>query len=532
MDHGNAASLTVREATISLLRSLRMTTIFGNPGSTELAFFKHWPADFRYILALQEASAVAMADGYAQITRNAAFVNLHSAAGVGHALGSIFSAARNQTPLVITAGQQTRAMLPTEPFLGATDAAEFPRPYVKWSCEPARAEDVPAAIARAYYMAMQKPCGPTFVSIPSDDWDRLTEPFEPRQLSFTFAPDPDGLRAIADALNASQSPVLVAGPSVDRDGAWDGIVALAERIHAPVWVSPKSSRGSFPEDHALFAGFLPPVRQLVAQKLAGHDLVLVLGAPIFTYHVHSEGPFVAEGTQVFQMIDDPAAAAWSPLGSSLLTTLQLGICKLLELVTPATRAAQGRGPRPEPAASDPMTGPFVMQTVARVRPADSVIVLEAPSHENDLHDYLPIHRSASFFTSASGGLGYALPAAAGIALGNPQQRVICMIGDGSFMYSIQGLWSAVQHQLPVTFVVLNNQAYAALKAFSVLLDTRDFSGVDLPGIDITAIARGYGCTARCVSKAADLAGALEESFCQQGPTVLEVMVASTVPQLF
>ena len=140
---------TVRDATIALLRSLGMTTIFGNPGSTELPFFKNWPADFRYVLGLQEASAVAMADCYAQATRNAAFVNLHSAIGVGHALGSIFTAYRNQTPLVITAGQQSRPMLLTEPFLGAKDATEFPRPYVKWSCEPACAAEVPVALARA-----------------------------------------------------------------------------------------------------------------------------------------------------------------------------------------------------------------------------------------------------------------------------------------------------------------------------------------------------------------------------------------------
>src|SRR5215472_6107015 len=141
---------TVRDAAISLLRELGMSTIFGNPGSTELPLFKNFPADFRYILGLQEASVVAMADGYAQATRNAAFVNLHSAVGVGHALGNIFTAYRNQTPLVISAGQQARPMLMGEPYLWATQASEFPKPYVKWSCEPARAQDVPAALARAY----------------------------------------------------------------------------------------------------------------------------------------------------------------------------------------------------------------------------------------------------------------------------------------------------------------------------------------------------------------------------------------------
>jgi benzoylformate decarboxylase len=171
-----AAKVSVRAATIELLRSLGMTTIFGNPGSTELPMFRDFPPEFRYVLGLQESVVVGMADGYAQATRNAAFVNLHSAAGVGHAMGNIFTAYRNRTPLVITAGQQARSILPYEPFLFATQASEFPKPYVKWSCEPARAEDVPAAIARAYHIAMQAPQGPTFVSIPVDDWDRTTEP--------------------------------------------------------------------------------------------------------------------------------------------------------------------------------------------------------------------------------------------------------------------------------------------------------------------------------------------------------------------
>ena len=163
-------SVTVKDATFDLLRAFGIKKVFGNPGSTELPFLSDWPDDIDYVLGLQEASVVGMADGYAQATRNAGFVNLHSAAGVGNALGNIYTAHRNQTPLVITAGQQARSILPLQAFLYAERASEFPRPYVKYSVEPARAEDVPAAIARAYYVAMQPPCGPTFVSVPIDDW--------------------------------------------------------------------------------------------------------------------------------------------------------------------------------------------------------------------------------------------------------------------------------------------------------------------------------------------------------------------------
>ena len=192
--------LTVREATFALLRSFGLTTVFGNPGSTELPMFRRFPEDFRYVLGLQESVVVAMADGYAQTRAAAALVNLHSAAGVGHAVGSIFTAYRNQSPLVITAGQQARSMLSLEPFLYSDQAASLPRPYVKWSCEPARAQDVPAAIARAYYTSMQPPRGPTFVSIPVDDWEQRCAAVEARTVSTTIAADPALLERAAASL--------------------------------------------------------------------------------------------------------------------------------------------------------------------------------------------------------------------------------------------------------------------------------------------------------------------------------------------
>ena len=223
-----SASLTVKDATFGLLRAFGIKRVFGNPGSTELPFLSDWPDDIDYVLGLQEASVVGMADGYAQATRNAGFVNLHSGAGVGNALGNIYTAHRNQTPLVITAGQQARSILPLQAFLYAERASEFPRPYVKYSVEPARPEDVPAAIARAYYVAMQPPCGPTFVSIPIDDWTRPAQPIEARRVSRELGPDPEAMKALAAALAASKRPALVVGPGVDRaarrrsDGAGRG----------------------------------------------------------------------------------------------------------------------------------------------------------------------------------------------------------------------------------------------------------------------------------------------------------------------
>src|SRR3954468_3967267 len=162
---------TVREAVYSFLRERGMTTVFGNPGSTELPFLAQFPEDFTYVLALQEASVVGIADGYAQATGGPALVNLHTAPGVGNAMGAIFNAQANHSPLVITAGQQARSLITVQANLTNRDATRMPHPLVKWSYEPARPEDVPLALGRAAHLAKLPPRGPTFVSIPRDDGD-------------------------------------------------------------------------------------------------------------------------------------------------------------------------------------------------------------------------------------------------------------------------------------------------------------------------------------------------------------------------
>jgi len=524
-------AVSVRQAVRDLLRSLKMATVFGNPGSTELPFLQEWPADMRYILGLQEAWVVAMADAYAQKTGNAAFVNLHSAAGLGNALGNLFTAYRNQAPLVVTAGQQARSLLLNHPYLFAESATEFPKPYVKWSCEPATAADVPAAIARAYHTAMMKPCGPTFVSVPVDDWEVESKPVVIRSVPREFAPDPARLQIVAEAFNRSERPAIVVGPAIDADDAWDEVVTLAERSHAAVWESPLSSRASFPEDHPLFAGFLPAAPGPLSSELSQYDFILVLGAPVFTYHIAGEESL--DSSRVYVVTDDTDAAARAPIGTSVLATMRLAISALLDLLRSPRRSRPAfRGPASEPGLHDPILAELVMSTVAKLMPRDAIIVEEAPAHRNAMHDYLPIRTRGGFYTTASGGLGYALPAAVGIALAGTPRRVICLVGDGSAMYSIQALWTAAQHDLPVTVIVLNNRGYGALKAFSQMMHTRNAPGLDLPGLDFLPIAKGFGCTAVRVEAARDLAPAMQEALSGKSPALLEVAVDSRVADLY
>jgi benzoylformate decarboxylase len=486
--------------------------------------FRDFPADFRYVLGLQESVVVAMADGFAQARGRAAFVNLHSAIGVGHALGSLFTAYRNQTPLVVTAGQQARSILPFEPFLYSEQATNLPRPYVKWSCEPARAEDVPAAVARAFYVAMQPPRGPTFVSVPVDDWERPCTPTAAREVSATVSGDPAMLERAGTQLCAARRPVLIVGASVARDAAWPEVIALAEHHQAPVWVSPLSSRNSFPEQHPLFAGFLPADRAQLVARLQGSDLILVLGAPVFTYHVEGEGPHVPQGATLVQLTDDPAAAARAATGLSIVTDLKLGIRALLARPAPMRTAP---APRAHAAALPPerLSDRYLMQQLAVLRPAGSIIVEEAPSSRGAMHDYLPMLEPDSFYTCASGGLGHGLPAAVGVALAHPDRKVIALLGDGSAMYSIQGLWSAAELALPVAFVIVNNGSYRALEEFAPHFGLAQPPGTTLAHLDFCALARAQGVEGVRVSRCAELDAALRMAFAATAPVLVEVCVA-------
>ena len=523
-------STTVRAAVLDLLRAFGMRRIFGNPGSTELPLFLDFPADFEYVLGLQESVVVGMADGYAAATRNAAFVNLHSAVGVGHAMGAIFTAAKNRTPLVITAGQQARSLFPFDPFLFSAQATELPKPYVKWSVEPARAEDVPLAIARAYYVAMQPPRGPVLVSIPADDWSRSCDPVEPRTVGTATRADADVLATIGRALDAAELPAFVVGAGVDRGGAWDEVRALAERHRARVFTAPMSARCGFAEDHPLFAGFLPAMRERIVELLGGSDLVLVLGAPAFTYHVEGFGPHLPAGAALYQLTEDPELAAWAPVGTAAVGDVRLAVRELLEMATPIARAVpRGRAPAARAEPSAPMSVAFALQTLAETRRPEHVIVEEAPSSRPVMHRHLPMLQSETFYTMASGGLGFGLAAAVGVALARPGDRVIGLVGDGSAMYSIQALWSAVQLQLPMTFVILNNRRYAALQEFAPTFGFEPGStlqGTDLGGLDFVALARGMGLDdAFRVDRAEALAGALASALRSTRPALVEVVVA-------
>jgi benzoylformate decarboxylase len=529
----SAVGLTVYDATYNLLRTLGMTTVFGNPGSTEQPFLKNFPDDFQYILGLQEASVVAMADGYAQATNKPALVNLHTAAGTGNGLGNIMTAFLNKTPLIITAGQQTREMLLSEPLLTNRDETTFPRPWVKWAYQPVRAQDVPGAIMRAYAIALQPPAGPVYVSIPLDDWDQpaLGEAVV-RSVSSRFAPDPDRLALFAKRIRESERPALIYGQEIDRSGGWDAGIHFAEQLRAPVFLAPLSERTSFPQNHPQFQGMLPMAKGPLGQRLRGFDLVIVVGAQVFRYYPYLAGDFIPDGTELLQITSDPDDAGAAAVGDSLLGDTKLVLTSLIKLVPentarPLPTPLPANPPLPSPSDS-PLTANEAFAILSELRPDNAIVVQETPSNSGDLLNWWPTVAPASYFTFASGGLGWNAPAAVGIALAQQEsgsgRPVIAFIGDGSFQYSVQSLYTAAQHRLTLIYIVLCNDEYAILKEFAILENTPNVPALDLPGLDIVSTAKGFGCIGVQAKTKQEIRKAFSAALKTAGPTVIAIPI--------
>ncbi|MEV0946733.1 benzoylformate decarboxylase [Rhodococcus sp. NPDC049939] len=524
----------VRQATYDLLRAHELTTIFGNPGSNELPFLAGMPDDFLYVLGLHEGAVLAMADGYAQARGGPAFVNLHAAAGTGNAMGSLTNSVYSHSPLIITAGQQVRSTIGQEVMLANVEAPTLPKPLVKWSSEPACAQDVPRTISHAIHIANLPAKGPVYVSVPYDDWEQEA-PVETRHLvERTTAPanslTADQLGVLVEALAGAQHPVLVLGPEVDAERANDEAVRLADALCAPVWIAPSPARCPFPTRHRSFRGVLPAAVQGVTDALAGHDLILVIGAPVFRYHQFAPGEYLPEGARLIQLTSDPGEAARAPMGDAYVTGMRDSLTRLAD-------AVPGRGATLPPLEGIPpaRTSPDGLhpeQLFALVRetaPGDVVYVKESTSTTGAFWSQMDLSRPNSYYFPASGGLGWGLPAAVGAQLALPDRRVVGLIGDGSANYGITALWTAARYDIPVIIVILKNGTYGALRWFARILDACKAPGLDVPGIDFAAIASGYGVTATSVRTSTDFVAAFEEALADYRPAVIEVETTVTEP---
>jgi benzoylformate decarboxylase len=527
---------TVRDASFELFRKHGMTTIFGNPGSTELPMLGPLPEDFRYVLGLQEAVAVGMADGFAQASGKVTHVNLHTAPGVGNGVGAIFNARANKAPLLVTAGQQVRSLITMQANLTNRDAVEVPKPYVKYSHEPPRAADVPFALAQAIHHACLPPTGPAFVSIPMDDWQREIEPVDyitqiARSVGGRAQPDPAQIAELAARLRAAARPVLVAGPDIDASpGGWDAAVELADSQRLPVWASPPTGGGriGFPESHPAFQGMLPPAVGPLAQALEGYDLVLVAGSSVFPYYPNIPGDFLPDGAQLVAITSDADEAARAPMGEAIVADVGLTLRALAdELSEPAAEREQPPARvelEPFPPGDQP-SGGEVHKVLAELFPEDGIVVLESPSSTAALRNQLRLSRPGSYYFSAGGGLGFGLAAALGVQLAEPERQVVCVLGEGSAQYAITAFWTAAAYSIPVKFLILRNHEYSILKWFGALESITGAPGLDLPQLDVAATAQSYGVPGVSAGGLEQLHGALGEALSSDGPRLVQIDVA-------
>ena len=529
---------TVREASFDLFRRHGMTTIFGNPGSTELPMLQDFPEDFEYVLALQEAVAVGMADGYAQASGRPALVNLHTAPGLGNAMGAIFNAQANHSPVVLTVGQQVRAQIGIQANLTNRDATRVTDPYVKFAFEPARPEDVPLALGHAIHLATLPPRGPVMVSIPMDDWDFEMGATEAqlvidREVVGRASPDPIEVERLAARIAEAENPVMIAGPDIDAAGAWDEAIRLAEGQVLPVWASPAPGGGriGFPENHPAFRGILPPAIGPAADVLAGHDLILVIGSSVFPYYPYMPGRFLPEGAQLAAITSDPHEAARAPMGDALVANVKLALTDLIDLLQPADREPpEPLAPPVEPEETDPLNPSTVHALLRERMPEDAITVLEAPSATLSFRSQLRISRPGSYFFGAGGGLGFGLAAAVGIQMAEPDRPVVCVVGEGSVQYAVTAFWTAASYGVPVTFLVLRNEEYAILKWFQEIEQITGSPGLDLPALDTAAVAAAYGVTSTVASNLDELGEALDDAFADRadGPRLIEVPIGKGI----
>jgi benzoylformate decarboxylase len=524
---------TVRDATFDVLREHGLTTLFANPGSTEIELLADLPDDLRFVLGLHESAVVGMATGWAIGRGEPALAILHTTPGLGNAVSAIATARVNRVPLVVLVGQQDRRHIASEPFLTGR-LQGLAGDYPVWVDLPLRAQSVPASIARAYHEAVTGR-GPALVIVPMDDWAAEAAPAgeraAPGRVLRGQGVDAALVEEVAGIVDGAARPALVAGAGIDDADAWSAVVSLAERIDAPVWQESFSGRAGFPQDHRLFVGHLPADRPRLREALAPHDVVLAVGAPAFRQYTFAPGPFVEPGTTVVVVSREPSEVHRSTADLAVLAppgALCVALAATVTARDPATREPFVRPDPPDPPADgEPLRAGHVFAAVAERLTPDAVVFEESPSNRPELLTRVPARRPLGSLSPAMGGLGFALPAATGIRMARPDLPVVAFVGDGSSLYAIQSLWSAAHYGAGTLFVILSNGGYSVMDRLTELHGGRPpWPGFD---VDVAGLAQAFGCPARTVHTHPELLETLDDVLPglagRTEPLLLQVVIA-------
>jgi len=543
-----------KRAFLELLRQEGVEYLFGNPGTTELPLMDALvdAPGLTYVLALQEAAVVAMADGYAQASGKLAAVNVHVAPGLGNALGMLYDAQKAGAPLLVTAGQHDQSFNFTEPILWA-DLPPIARPFVKWSAEVRRLADLPRAIHRAAKTALAPPTGPVFLSLPTDvlNAEGELELGRPTRVAPRLRGDRAAVEAAADLLAHAERPLLMAGDAVAQSDAHAELVAVAELLGAPVYAEGIPSTASFPASHPLFRGTFVRLAPAIRQLLSEADLLFSVGGDLLTLSLPYDQEPMPPDLPIVHLDADPwelgknYPARVAILGDPKATLPELAAA--IEARLTPERRARARARREEAAAAKarhlaeltararaeaarvPITPLAALHAIVEALPPEAVVVDETISSGAGLRSLLRSEDPKSFFGLRGGGIGWGLPATMGIKLAQPRRPVVGLIGDGSAMYTCQALWTAAHHRLQVVLVILNNASYRILKQRvhalkGLAAQTDRYVGMDLddPRVDFVGLARSLGVEGERVEKASEIGPALGRALARGGPTLLDV----------
>jgi benzoylformate decarboxylase len=549
--------ITGRSAFLALLKDEGVTHLFGNPGTTELPIMhalKDHP-DLTYVMAMQESLVVAMADGFSRASGKLVACNVHVAPGLGNAMGSLYNASFTGTPLILTAGQQEQGHGLTEPVLYGP-LVQMAEPLVKWAVEVTRLEDLPRIVRRAAKIATTPPTGPVFISLPGDilnseagiDLGRST------RVDTRVKPSDESLQALTARILKAERPVIIVGDEIVKSDALQEAATLAETLGCPAYQSSTPYGAHFLSESPCFMGALARIQKVARDTLSPYDLIIALGGDPLRMSVYSEVDPLPDGLSIVQvgLVDWDLAKNYSAE-----IALKADVKETLRALLPALQASgggalQARAKQGLAALSSKnwtaRRKPLVEQIskASNISPIDpdwlTLQVVEAMSDNAILVDegltssrhMIPLraHRDRyGYHALASGGIGWGLPASVGVSLANPNRQVVCYSGDGSSMYSIQSLWTAANHKLPLTFVIVNNGGYRIIKQRLLAFHGDDhYVGMDFidPPVDFTGVAKSLGLEATRVTDPGQLKSVLSSAFSRPGAKLIEVVVSNSV----
>jgi benzoylformate decarboxylase len=548
--------ITGRSAFLALLKDEGITHLFGNPGTTELPIMhalKEHP-DLTYVMAMQESLVVAIADGFSRASGRLVACNVHVAPGLGNAMGSLYNAQFTGTPMILTAGQQEQGHGLMEPLLYGP-LVRMAEPLVKWAVEVTRLEDLPRIVRRAAKVATTPPTGPVFISLPGDilNAEAGVELGRSTRIDARVKPSDEALLALTSRILKAQRPVIIAGDEIVKSDALQEAASLAEALGAPAYQQSAPYGAHFLSENPCFMGALTRSQPQVREVLSPYDLLIVLGADPLRMSVHSETEPLPEGMPIVQigLVDWDLAknfgaeialkadvretlralvpALKAKGGAALEARARQGLAALANKNWTAKRAMLvGQISKKDRAPIDP---DYLTLQVAEAMPANAILVDEGLTSSRPMLGLRPHRERYGYHALASGGIGWGLPASVGVSLANPASPVVCFSGDGSAMYSIQALWTAAHHKLPLNVVIANNGGYRIIKQRLLSFHGDDnYIGMDFadPPVDFAGIAKSFGLEAMRITDPGELKAKLTDAFNRPGTKLIEVVVDGVV----